>query len=170
MERGNGDAPLFPLPELTKLQGQFQCAVRSSVSNKSSDDELEITIKNNTDFDWTFNQGKFPMQIGAHIRTLEGALLRWDDGLRIPTDTPGIVIGKTTRSQALVVPGGASRQLRFPLSQINLKGIEVGRQSLIADFRLVQDGHAWFEHLGCKVNIRNYPETWNPAVTSIFRD
>ena len=152
--RGDGDKPIFPLSELSSMQGTVQCTVASSASTgAASSDTLVMTIANNTDFDWKFNQGKFPLQIGVHFRSLDGTLLRWDDGLRLPTGTPGYVTGKVTRSEALSIRRGTTGQLQFPLSQLNLKGFGEGQQNLIADFRMVQDGHAWFEHLGCEVSI-----------------
>lgn len=155
VDRGDGKNPISPLSELSNMQGTVRCVVASSVSTGAASDTLVMTIANNTDFDWKFNQGKFPLRIGVHLRSLDGTLLRWDDGLRLSTETPGIVTGKVTRSEALSIARGATGQLRFPLSQLNLKGLGEGHQDLIADFRMVQDGHAWFEHLGCKVVVRN---------------
>lgn len=154
--RGDGDKPIFPLSELSSMQGKVRCTVASSASTgAASSDTLVMTIANNTDFEWKFNQGNFPLRIGVHLRSLDGTLLRWDDGWRLSAGAPGYVTGKVTRSEALSIPQGTSKELRFPLSQLNLKGLGEGHQNLIADFRMVQDGHAWFEHLGCKVVIRN---------------
>ena len=156
LSRGDGDKPIFPLSELSSMQGKVRCTVASSASTgAASGDTLVMTITNNTDFDWKFNQGNFPLKIGVHLRSLDGALLRWDDGWRLSTETPGYVTGKVTRSEPLSTPHGTTVQIRFPLSQLNLKGLKEGHQDLIADFRMVQDGHAWFEHLGCKVVVRN---------------
>ncbi len=152
MDRGIGTKPILPISD---MRGEFQCSVARAASTGAANDTLLVTLANTSHFDWTFNEGKFPLQIGVHLRSLDGSLLRWDDGLRLPTGTPEYVTGKVTRSEALSIPQGTSKELRFPLSQLNLKGLGVGHQNLIADFRMVQDGHAWFEHLGCKVVIRN---------------
>ena len=153
--RGDGDKPIFPLSELSSMQGKVRCTVASSASTGAANsDTLMMTIENNTDFDWKFNQGRFPLQVGVHLRSLDGTLLRWDDGLRLATDTPGHVKGKVTRSEPLSIPRGTTGHIRFPLSQLNLKGLGEGPRDLIADFRMVQDGHAWFEHLGCKMVVR----------------
>jgi hypothetical protein len=120
-----------------------------------SNDTLVMTIANDTDFDWKFNQGNFPLRIGVHLRSLDGTLLRWDDGWRLSTGGPDYVTGKVTRNEALSIPQGASKELRFPLSQLNLKGLGGSHKDLIADFRMVQDGHAWFGHLGCKIVVNN---------------
>ncbi len=151
LDRGIGETPILPLVD---MRGEFQCSIRRAASTGTTTDTLVVTLKNTSDFDWKFNQGKFPLQIGVHLRSLDGTLLRWDDGLRLSTGTPGYVTGKVTRSEPLSISRGNVAQLRFPLSQLNLKGLGEGHQDLIADFRMVQDGHAWFEHLGCKVAIR----------------
>jgi hypothetical protein len=152
LDRGIGEKPILPLSD---MRGEFQCSVARAASTGAANDTLLVTLANTSDFDWKFNQGKFPLQIGVHLRSLDGTLLRWDDGLRLSTGTPGYVTGKVTRSEPLSIPRGTTGQLRFPLSQLNLKGLGESHQDLIADFRMVQDGHAWFEHLGCKVAIRN---------------
>lgn len=148
LDRGDGEKPVLPLSD---MQGEFRCAVASSASTGTVSDTLVLTIANNSSFDWKFNQGRFPLKIGVHLRSPDGTLLRWDDGFRLSTGTPGNVTG----SETLSIPRGTARQLRFPLSQLNLKEPGEGHQDLIADFRLVQDGHAWFEHLGCKLIIRH---------------
>lgn len=152
LDRGVGEKPVAPLFD---MQGKFQCSVTRSAATGVASDTVVMTIANNSDFDWKFNQGKFPLQIGVHLRSLDETILRWDDGLRLSTGTPGYVTGKVIRSEPLSIPRGTSGQLQFPLSQLNLKGIGEGHQDLIADFRMVQDGYAWFEHLGCKVVVRN---------------
>ncbi len=152
LDRGDGEKPILPLSD---MQGEFRCAVTSSAPTSAADDTLVITLANNSNFDWKFNQGKFPLRIGVHLRSLDGTLIRWDDGLRLSTKTPDNIIGKVTHSEALSIPHGTIGQLQFPLSQLNLKGLGEGHKDLIADFRMVQDGHAWFEHLGCKVVVRN---------------
>jgi hypothetical protein len=154
--RGFGDIPIFPLSELSKMEGAVQCSVNSSAaSSAAGSGTLVMKITNNTNFDWKFNYGKFPLQVGVHLRSLDGALLRWDDGLRVPTGAPGYVTGKVSRSEAFSIKRGTTEQLYFSLSQLNLKGFEDSHRKLIADFRMVQDGHAWFEHLGCKIVVNN---------------
>jgi hypothetical protein len=158
LDRGVGDLPTFPLSELSSMQGAVQCKVASSAStNARTSDTLLIAITNNTDFDWKFNVGKFPLQVGVHLTSLDGKLLRFDDGLRLPTGSPGHITGKVTRSEPFFIPSGTTGQLRFPLSQLNLKGLGEDHQDLIANFRMVQDGHAWFEHLGCNVVVKKSP-------------
>lgn len=152
LDRGLGEDPIMPLSD---MQGTFQCDVVSSRPDCAAGDTVVLTIANKSDFDWKFSQGRFPLQIGVHLRSPEGKLLRWDDGLRLSTETPGIVTGKVVRHDTLSIPRGATGQLRFPLSQLDLQGQRPGQQNLIADFRMVQDGHAWFEHLGCNVVVRN---------------
>ena len=152
LDRGDGEKPISPLSD---MRGEFRCVIASSTPIDADNDILVLTIANNSDFDWKFTQGKFPLQVGVHLRSLDGTLLRFDDGLRLPTGTSGYVTGSITRSEPLSIPQGTEGQIRFPLSKIDLKGIGKKHQDLIADFRMVQDGHAWFEHLGCNVVVRN---------------
>lgn len=152
LDRGIGEKPILPLSD---MRGEFQCSVGRAASTGAANDTLVVTLTNTSDFDWKFNQGKFPLQIGVHLRSLDGTLLRWDDGLRLSTGTPGYVTGKVTRSEPLSISRGTTEELRFPLSRLNLKGLGEGHKELIADFRMLQESHAWFEHLGCKVVLRN---------------
>ena len=154
LNRGIGEKPIVPL---TDMQGEFKCTVLSSTSTSigSGGDTLILTLENRSDFDWVFNQGHLPLMIGVHLRKLDGTMLRWDDGLRLPTGTHGYVTGKVTRNAPLSISRGTSAQVQFPLSGLNLQGFGGGHQNLIADFRMVQDGHAWFENIGCKVTIRS---------------
>lgn len=151
LDRGIGEKPILPLSD---MRGEFQCAVARAASTGTANDTLVVTLTNTSDFDWKFNQGKFPLQIGVHLRSLDGTLLRWDDGLRLSTGTPGNVTGKVSRSEPLSISRGTTGQLRLPLSQLNLKGLGEGHKELIADFRMLQESHAWFEHLGCKIVVR----------------
>lgn len=151
LDRGIGEKPISPLSD---MRGEFQCSVASSASTGVARDTLVVKLANTSDFDWKFNQGKFPLRIGVHMRNLDGTLLRWDDGLRLSTETLGTVTGKVTRSEPLSISRGTTEELRFPLSQLNLKGLGEGHKELIADFRMLQESHAWFEHLGCKIVVR----------------
>jgi hypothetical protein len=156
LNQGHGDKPIFSLTELPNMQGNISCKLASSNSSVAAQsDTLVMTILNNTDFYWKFDNGKFPLRIGAHLRSLDGTMLRWDDGWRLATGMPGYVTGKATRNEALLLPPNESKEIRFPLSQINLKGFEGSHENLVADFRLLQEGHAWFEHLGCKIKIKS---------------
>ena len=111
-------------------------------------DTVVLTLENRSAFDWRFDTGPYPLRIGVHMRRLDGTLLRWDDGLRVPTAIPG------GSGEPLSIPRGSAGQVQFRLSQLDFKGLEDGHQDAVADFRMVQDGHAWFEELGCKVIVR----------------
>lgn len=155
LNHGDGGKPLFSLAELWKMKGNIKCTLASSNSLVASpSDTLVISIQNNTDFDWKFNQGKLPLRIGAHILNLDGKMLRWDDGWRLTTGIPGYVTGKFTRNFPLLISPNESKEIRFPLSQINLFDVDGNYQPLIVNFRMLQEGHAWFEHLGCDIKIK----------------
>jgi hypothetical protein len=137
LDRGVGEKPIFPLSD---MRGEFQCAVESTASNGIGSDILLMTLVNHSNFDWKFNQGNYPIKIGVHLRSLDGMLLRWDDGFRVPTDA--------------YIPSNGSVEIRFPLAGLSLEGITKGQREVVADFGLVQDGHAWFNELSCKTILR----------------
>jgi hypothetical protein len=150
---GKNQAPILPL---TDMKGEISCALDSGKTTARLSDTVILTLKNQSAFNWTFDAGPYPLGIGVHLRRLNGTFFRFDDGLRLSTENPASITDEDTAGgEELSIPSGATGQLRFPLSQLNLRGLEPGNKDVIADFRMVQDGHAWFEHLGCKVVVRN---------------
>lgn len=150
LDRGLGDNPISPLSD---MKGHFECISDPRSTDASSDHSVLMTITNNSEFDWEFNQGRFPIDIGVHILRSDGSMLRWDDGLRLSREQSNKIDDKTISNESLAIPRGRRGQLRFSLSRLSLKEFGEDHQGLIVDFRMVQDGHAWFEHLGCKVMI-----------------
>jgi hypothetical protein len=153
LDRGDGKKPITPL---SVMRGKLDCSITSSTSAGLDHSMVTIKIKNDSDFDWQFNQGAFPLKIGVHLRGLKDSLLRWDDGSRFPDENPEKIIEKNTKSEPFFVPYGKTVELRIPLSKINLTETEKIREDLIAEFQVVQDGHAWFENLTCKVPMNNH--------------
>lgn len=136
-ERGMGERPVTPLSD---MKGEFLCALESKRTKAVPSDTLVLTIKNLSAFDWRLDQGGYPLRIGVHLYNLDGTLIRWDDGFRIPADT--------------LIARNSNVAIRFPLSRLSLKGAVDGKSEVIAKFALVQDAHAWFEPLNCNVVIR----------------
>lgn len=151
--RGSGEIPIQPL---TDMQGDISCSISSGTSQAKLSDTVIITIKNKSNFNWQFESGAYPLQVGVHIRRLDGSLLRWDDGLRLSSQMGTEIIDDNIAANGtLVIPKGETGILRFPLLKLNIAEFSSNNQGFIADFRLVQDGHAWFEHLGCAVELKN---------------
>lgn len=152
LTRGAGEKPILPLVDMS---GEMSCVLASGKPFANLNDTVILTVKNNSDFDWFFDSGSFPIRIGIHLKDNEGKLLRWDDGLRVSAKNADDKDHKNFAEgmNALYVKHGSEGELRFPLSKLNLVGVK--NKSFVADFRLVQDGHAWFEHVGCKVKIEN---------------
>jgi putative flippase GtrA len=146
LTKGMGVEPIRPL---TDMRGEVRCTMESGAPIAKASDTVVLTLENRSAFDWKFDTGPYPIRIGVHMRRLDGTMLRWDDGLRVPTAIPG------SSGESLSIPRGSSGQVHFRLSHLHFKGLEDGHQDLVADFRMVQDGHAWFEELGCKVIVRN---------------
>jgi len=149
--RGEGVKPITPLSDML---GEFKCEIEKTAKFGVVSDTLVMTITNNSNFDWTLNQGVLPLKIGVHLRSADGTLLRWDDGWRLLNETAGSDSGKA-HSEVTLIPSSTTKQLRFSLSQLNLKEFSANHPLITADFRMVQDGHAWFEHIGCAVLIKN---------------
>lgn len=151
MDRGMGESPVLPL---TDMKGKIQCsASQSNVSSKSNDSWV-MAITNSSDFDWILDQGQYPIRIGVHIRDSAGSMLRWDDGWRLKTDNTQNATGSSTVKGHLLIPKGGTARVDVSLSQLDLTGTGEGNHGLAADFRMVQDGHAWFGHLGCEIAIK----------------
>jgi len=125
---------------LSDMKGNLLCALESKRRTAVLSDTLVLTIRNNSDFDWKLGVGKFPLRVGVHLYNLDGTLLRGDDGFRVPTDA--------------YITSNGSVEIRFPLDGLSLKGIAEGQREVAAEFGLVQDGHAWFSGLSCKMVLR----------------
>lgn len=149
--RGAGENLITPLSD---MKGDVRCKKQSKVSSEASDDTILMNISNNSDFDWKLNQGNFPIKIGVHLRNIDGTIIQWDSGWRFSDESHGFVSPELSRNDAMYIPRGAKKQFLISIPQLNLKKFGAGHQNLIVDFRMVQDGHAWFENLGCKVEVK----------------
>lgn len=129
--RGSGNAPIKPLDD---MQGELGCSVARSTDGS---EVIQLALRNRSGFDWTFASGAFPLGIGVHWLAPDGAMLRWDDGYRVPTQAYVPAGGQVT----LEVPAGRLRWVPGPEAR-----------ALVA-FQVVQDGHAWFHALSCRVEI-----------------
>jgi hypothetical protein len=132
----------------TDMRGEVRCTIRSGAKTANASDTVVLSLENHSGFDWKFDTGPYPIRIGVHLRRLDGTLLRWDDGLRVSTAV------SASSGEPLTIPRGSAAQVPFRLAQLDLKGYGDGHEDLIAEFGMVQDGHAWFDELGCKVIVR----------------
>jgi hypothetical protein len=148
LDRGDGKKPITPL---SVMRGKLDCSIRPSTSTSLNVNVMVIKIENNSDFDWQFNQGAFPLKVGVHLRGSKGSLLQWDDGSRFPNINQQIIEGKNSGSEIFSVPAGKNVEIKFPLTSVNLHELKNTRENLTAEFQVVQDGHAWFEKLICSV-------------------
>lgn len=133
--RGMGDAQVVPPSDMV---GALSCP--SATPSASRGDTVRVTVRNDSAFGWKMGAGRYPIGIGIHILGADGKMLRFDDGFRIPIDK--------------LVAQGTSAEVDFPLSSLSLKGIPPGVREVIAELALVQDGHAWFGAISCRVPIR----------------
>ena len=144
LKRGNGDMPISPL---TDLRGEIECSY-------SGIDTLLVTIRNNSDFDWSFNQGSYPLGIGVHLFGSKGTTLRWDDGWRLFANSRSVNNDRKVHAKAFWLPAGGSEQFTLPIQELQLGGLEVDPMHLEAELQIVQDGNAWFAGCRGRVNLK----------------
>lgn len=133
--RGFGQDPIKPISD---MRGKMGCKVEGGTS------VLILTLENQSRFDWKLNNGQLPIRIGYHIRQPDGKLLLWDDGFRVPTDA--------------YIRRGATSTIRLPINTIPLREKVKSNGPLVVEFVLVQDGHAWFANVSCKVRFSEHTE------------
>lgn len=134
-ERGMGVAPILPL---TDMAGALRCDLAPRSANDGPGDAMVLTISNRSAFDWKFDGGRMPLKVGVHMRTASGEMLRWDDGYRLAVDA--------------YVPSGGQTQVRVPLRGVSRAGLG-HEKDMVAEFGVVQDGHAWFDNLRCQLAL-----------------
>jgi hypothetical protein len=151
MLHGKGDRIIASGAE---MKGSITCRLVDSSSTNQGGEAIDMKITNDTDFDWEFNRGNYPIGIGVHVRRPDGEMLRWDSGFRAVLDnTTEVSMGHEMRREVSPLLAGGTREIRVPLSSLELAQIKSNDRSIIADFRMVQDGNAWFENLGCEVPV-----------------
>lgn len=128
-DRGMGDKPVLPLGDMT---GAVRCEL--APGNVA---EARLTIENDTAFDWQFGSGRVPLALGVHVRGADDAMIRFDDGTRV---APG----------NWFVPAHGKVEFAVPMLSISRAGLP-SAPGMRAEFVVVQDGHAWFGQLSCKV-------------------
>jgi hypothetical protein len=136
--QGNGEAPI----PLESMKGRLSC--RLLEDSKA----IEVTIFNDTPYNWVLSSGRFPLALGVHIRSSSGQMLQFDGGLRFPEKKPNGQ-GAGTRRAAITVGSGGETRLVVPLDGI--KESQAKGALRIAEFVLVQDGHAWFNTMSCQI-------------------
>lgn len=134
---GLGHAPIIPI---SSMLGKMNCKVETVIEAGGSLDTIALTLENHSNFDWKLNDGPYPIRIGVHLRTSDGKLLTWDDGFRFPTNA--------------YISRGMNYTIRMPLKTFLLIDRTISIHSLVAEFVLVQDGHAWFSDIACSLKLR----------------
>lgn len=136
VEQGLGDYIIKPLEA---MKGSMQCSLASGASSAGAKDTVVLRLTNKSSFDWLLNSGKFPLGVGVNLYQPDGSLASWDKGIRYP--------GK------LRIEKGTTTDIRFPISLIDDKLSAAEKHNYIIQFKLVQDGNAWFNDIGCRVPL-----------------
>ena len=132
IDRGRGGSAIQPLSD---LKGALQCEAQGSGANE----RVDIRVTNNSSFDWDFNEGSFPISIGVNLYSASGDLVSWDRGIRLPG---AVQVGQR---EAVAVA--------FPVKLIEDKLQPSEHKAYQVQFRLVQDGNAWFNTVDCRVPL-----------------
>lgn len=132
-DRGAGELPITPL---TDMRGRLTCRLVRDERQGATARRLEMQLENDSSFDWMLGKGPLPLRLGMHLLRTDGTMLRWDDGFRVATDG--------------YIKRGTTRIIRMPVDALGAERLHSARSG-IAEFALVQDGHAWFNAIGCKV-------------------
>jgi hypothetical protein len=128
--RGMGERPILPL---TDMAGELHCEMAPGGGT------VTLTLTNRSTFDWRMGAGRLPLKIGVHLRGANDAMLRWDDGYRVPTDA--------------YIASNTSAQIQLPVNAISRAGLPAGAAGAALEFGVLQDGHAWFNNLTCRVPL-----------------
>jgi hypothetical protein len=134
--RGGGEKPILPL---SAMRGSLACAldaVEGQGTHAEKGQSFVLKLTNDSGFDWMLGTGARPLRVGLHLLHADGTLLRWDDGFRVAVEG--------------YVKRGTTRVIRLPVDALGAERLQALRSG-IAEFSLVQDGHAWFNDIGCKV-------------------
>lgn len=136
--QGFGTKAIAPL---SVMKGSFDCKVEPGASEVPTlSDKVVLEVRNLSNFDWKFNEGKYPLRIGIHYQKPDGTSLQWDNGFRVATDA--------------YIPSGGIAQIQFPLTSLNLSSVDLNQRDIVAEFGLVQEGIAWFNNITCKVPVK----------------
>jgi hypothetical protein len=137
--REAGDLAVVPHGD---LKGDVLCS--SGNAPMGVNGVVTLTVRNQTDFDWRFGQGRFPFGIGVHIEKADGSMLLFDPGYRVPTQA--------------VVPRGGEIDLQVAVSSLSLPASAASEPEFTLVFDLLQGNNAWFSSVGpndvCRVPIR----------------
>lgn len=122
MTRGDGQEKIRPD---TDMLGGIYCAQESgdSVSIRSN---IQIRIQNKTNFDWTFNEGPWPLRVGA-----------------VATNAQGVQMADARVPGSLRIEAGQSSDLTISLFAV-LPNLDLRDGSANLRIALLQEGNAWF--------------------------
>ncbi len=133
--RGLGLEPITPFSD---MKGELNCSLPSKIDPATSADTITLKLRNNTQFDWSLDEGAFPLKIGVHLYDQAENLLSFDDGYRLAT-------------RGYIRHGD---ELEFHVNLKSIPPVETWKPAYI-EFAVVQDGNAWFDTLKCRVLLKD---------------
>jgi hypothetical protein len=117
------------------LKGGVTCLDSASRMPRSNG-SVDILVENRSTLDWGGNRGAVPIAIGAHVRSRDGKMLRWDNGFRI--------------AKNIKVAKGEKTAIEFKIADLALDQLLATQEGVEVEIELVQDGAYWFN-----VNVGN---------------
>jgi hypothetical protein len=119
--------------DMEKIAGDLQCAL-------DEHGDVALTLRNASDFPWSFNAGGLPLTIGIHMLASDAAVLSWDPGLRV-------------RDRGQIAEGEAHTFV-FPMDKLKEQALSVANgKPVFAGFGFLQEGNAWSHTIQCKIQV-----------------
>lgn len=131
--KGTGDTPVAPYSD---MKGSLECELNPEVDTNTAK-TLSLTLTNRSFFRWTLGSGSYPIKIGYHTESADGALVVWDNGYRVSLNGD--------------MNPGESKTVKVPFQSIHMPGDKPLTNDQHLRFALVQDGSAWFAEISCVV-------------------
>jgi hypothetical protein len=131
--KGAGDSPITPFSD---MKGSLECKINPELGSDVGR-TLSLTLTNRSFFRWSLGSGSYPIKIGYHTESADGALVVWDNGYRVPLNGD--------------IKPGESKVVQVPFQSIHMPGDKPLTNDQHLRFALVQDGSAWFAEISCVV-------------------
>lgn len=126
------------IPDGVSLQGKLSCAFVDPVGGVAAP-KVKINLVNQGSSHWLLGTGEFPIKVGVHLRDMDGSMVLWDNGYRVP-------------GRIYLEPGGAG-EWTIALADLGIDANMLLGRARMLEFAVVQDGHRWYSDLSCTLPV-----------------
>lgn len=126
------------IPDGLSLQGTLLCGFAEPVDGVAGP-AVKIELINGGSSHWLLGVGELPIKVGVHLRELDGSVVVWDNGYRIP-------------GRGYLKPGDAG-EWTIPIADLGFSAEMLTGYSRTLQFEVVQDGHRWYSDLSCSLPV-----------------